>query len=181
MIKSIIVIAIVFFGALHSLAQPVSIYTIKVPLVNGIDSLQLNTWQGKKILIVNTASQSNYVSQFAQLEQLYQQFKDSNLVILACPSTSFGNEPYNNQQVSTFCTQVIPVTYKVSAITNVLGTNMSPLYLWLTSKSQNGVFSKVLGSDFSKFLINGQGQIVGFFAGSVSPVDNSIINAIRAN
>ena len=164
-----------------SQVPPVSVYSFKVPLVNGTDTLNLSGWQGKKILVVNTSSQCANVQQYAQLEQLYQQFKDSGLVILACPSNSFGAEPYSNQQVMNFCSTHYGITYLLSKKISVTCTALVPLYEWLTQKTKNGVMDPEIRTDFTKFLINGQGQLVGFFDGSIGPLDAKVLNAIRAN
>lgn len=181
--KCILLGIIVSLFGKYALAQSplVSVYSIKVPLANGTDTLNLSGWQGKKILVVNTSSQSDFVQQYAQLEQLYQQFKDSGLVILACPSNSFGTEPYSNQQVMNFCNTTYGINYKLSTKVNITGTSLAPLFEWLTKKDKNGVMDRLIRNDFTKFLINGQGQLVGFFDGSIPPMDSKVLQAIRAN
>lgn len=178
---SLFLIAALVTGTAAAQSPPVSVYTITVPLINGTDTLTMSAWQGKKILVVNTASQSAYAEQYVQLEQLYQQFKDSGLVILACPSNSFGAEPYSNQQVKNLCITPNGVTYSTSKKIFVNDSGAHPLYQWLSQKSQNGVVDTIIRSDFTKFLINGQGQLVGFFDGSISPLDIKVVEAIRAN
>ena len=177
----ICILVVAYKKSVFAQSAPVSIYTIKIPLINETDTLNLSTWQAKKILIVNSASQSNYVNQYSQLEQLYQQFKDSGLVILACPSNNFGAEPYSNQQVQNFCSSGYGITYKLSRIVAVTGVSAHPLYQWLTQKNQNGVVDNIIRNDFTKFLINGQGQLVGFFDESINPLDAKVLAAIRAN
>lgn len=157
------------------------IYSFNLPLSGQNDSLQLASFQGKKILLVNTASQSIYAGQFAELEQLYQQFKDSGLVVVACPSNSFAHEPLGNDIIATWYANELRVSFPVTAKINITGEDADPLYKWLADKDSNGVMKARPRSDFMKLLINSQGQIVGYFDGSISPLDDAVLRAIRIN
>src|SRR6185437_10574758 len=104
--------------------------------VTGIDGTAINfsDFQGKKVLIVNTASNSSQVDQYGQLEKLYQQYKDS-LVIVAIPSNSFGNEPNDNATIQSFVMNNYNIHYLLASKTDVLDSSHSPLYSWLTDKT----------------------------------------------
>lgn len=155
----------------------VSLYSIRV---NDTDNgmINFNDYRDKKILVVNTASGSNKVSQLAELQQLYNQHHDS-LVVIAFPSNSFGNEPKTNAEIKAFMHNSYGVTFPVAEKSNVKGSNMNALYQWLGSKMQNDVINGKTGSDFQKYLIDRKGIIVGVYDSSVSPVGTVMQEAIR--
>ena len=149
-------------------------YAIKI---NGIDgkALSLSDFKGKKILIVNVASECGYTPQYAQLEELYEMKKDK-LVVLGCPSNDFGGqEPGSAQEIVKFCQQNYGVTFP---LTEKLGIkqNTHPLYQWLTQKQKNGVGDYEVAWNFHKFLIDENGNLVKSLPSSVTPLDNEIIN-----
>lgn len=154
-----------------------SFYTIPVPAATGDTAINLNAYRGKKILIVNTASNSNYTPQYGSMEQLYQQYQDS-LVVLAVPSNSFGNEPENDSAVASFIAINYHTTYPVAAKAEVTGGDVSELYNWLTSEDQNGEMSSIVKGDFQKYLIDENGSLIGVFAAAVDPMDSIIQNTI---
>lgn len=156
-----------------------SIYDFKVNSVDGIE-IDFNDFRGKKILIVNTASQGEQADQLAELEQLYQQFKDSGLVIVAFPTDDFSNEIRSNEQIKVSYQSNYSISFPIAAKGSVKGAGISPLYSWLTRKVQNGLMNTEIDQDFEKFLINGNGNLVGAykFWRPMSPV---IVGAIRVN
>lgn len=143
-------------------------------------TVHLSDYAGKKILIVNTSTNSPYHTQYADLEQLFQQHKDS-LVIIAIPSNSFGNEPAGDTAIGHFVNQTFSIHYLLAAKIQVNGTGQDPLYKWLTDISQNNMFGSPVKGDFQKFLIDEHGLLVGVYAPSVSPTSDIIQNAIHAN
>lgn len=153
-----------------------SIHSISITTIAG-DTIQMNQYSGKKIMIVNIATQSNKVSQLAELQQLAQAHSDS-LVIIGVPSNSFGNEPLSNTQIITFMDSAnltFPLTQKCS----VKGNDMIALYNWLTNSSENGVLNQEVKGDFQKFIINGQGELIGSFSGSVSPGSTEVLRLLN--
>jgi glutathione peroxidase len=176
-------VVVVFFLSMSAFAQspPVSIYSISIPLVSGVDTLNMASWSGKKILIVNTATQSQFVDQLTELEQLYQQFKDSGLVVLACPSNRFGLEPYSDPQIGSFFANIYQTSFKVSKTLSIDGNSADPLFQWLLLKSRNGTADTRIRTDFTKYLVSTEGKLVAFFEGSISPLDERVKAAIRAN
>jgi glutathione peroxidase len=171
MIKSILLIAATFFTA--------NIYTITSTDIDGND-IHFSDFAGKKILIVNTASNSSAVSQYAQLEELYQKYKDS-LIVIAFPSNSFGNEPGTNQNISDSVASKYHVHFLLGAKADVIGSNQSLIYQWLTQEAQNGMMNNIVVDDFQKFLINKNGTLVGVFSPVVDPMDSLIQNAVLHN
>jgi len=175
-----IVITLLFFMSV-GIAQNSSLYSIKLPSINGTDSINLGGFQGKKILLVNSATLASSINQLSSLEQLYQHFKDSSLIIIVCPSNSFGNEPGSDGEILQYVSNRFSPQFLMSAKIETTGNNAHSLYKWISSKEQNGVMNGKIKGDFTKLLINAQGEIVGLYSGQVDPQDPVIINAIRNN
>ncbi|NNV55075.1 glutathione peroxidase [Limnovirga soli] len=154
-----------------------SIYTYTIPDTNG-EPIAFANFQGKKILIVNTAGGSEFVDQYASLEQLYQIHKDS-LVIIVVPSNSFGNEQGTDSTIFQYVTETYGATYVISGKAEVKGVNQVPLYHWLTNKSDNGQVGYAIHGDWQKFLIDKNGKIIGVFAPSVDPMSDELQDAIK--
>ncbi len=157
----------------------VSIYSISVNDIDGT-VINLSVYEGKKILIVNTATQSRHVGQLAMLEQLHQLYGDS-LVIIAIPSNSFGKEPLDNNAIKSFVQSQFNIHFILAAKSNVIGTEKPAIYNWLTEQSQNGTMNNTMYGDFQKFLIDKDGKLMGVFAPIISPMDISIQQAITGN
>ena len=152
-----------------------SIYDFKVP---GLDGKEINfaDFKGKKILIVNTASQCGNTPQYAELEKIYQGYKD-RLVIVGFPANNFGGqEPGSNKEIKEFCTKNYAVTFPMSEKISVKGDDIHPLYKWLVGQSQEmakkladtEVAKKKILEDpvrwnFAKFLINEKGELITVF------------------
>lgn len=165
------------FSLLIALFSFTSIYDYSISDIDG-NTISLSQFQGKKMLLVNTASNSQYTSQYQGLEQLYQRYSDS-LVIIAIPSNSFGHEPLSNAAIKQFVSSNYNNHFILGAKTDVAGTNQCPLYNWLTHSAQNGVMENTLSNDFYKFLIDRSGNLIGAFAPSVDPMSQQIQDAIE--
>lgn len=157
----------------------VSIYSFGVQTIDG-DTISLNSFKGKKILIVNTASGSDYAGQYGSLEQLRRRYADS-LVILAIPCNDFGHEPGSDSSIRRAINATYSIGYILGAKLSVTGSNSAPLYQWLANETQNGSISSPVNGDFFKYLIDENGNIRGVFAGPVDPMDSVVQNAIRTN
>ncbi len=159
-----------------SLPDTSTIYNVTINDIDG-NPIDLSQFQGKKILIVNTASGSGYVSQYASLEQLYQKYKDS-LVIIAVPSNSFGNEPSDSSAIKDFVMNNYNIHFILAQKMDVTGDTESPLYGWLTHIEQNNMLSNEVLGDFYKFLIDANGRLMGAFDSSTDPMSDVIQNAV---
>lgn len=155
-----------------------SFYSLQFSDIDGA-SVFMSNYQQKKLLLVTIATGSARVNQLGELQQLQQQFGDS-LIIIAFPSNSFGHEPRSGSAIKQFCQSNYGVTYKIAALNGVAGTTVQPVFQWLASSSANGMMDAVAGADFQKFLINKNGQLVGVFAPSVSPLHQTVTDAIAA-
>jgi glutathione peroxidase len=140
----------------------------------------LARFKGKKVMVVNTASECGFTHQYAQLEELYEHFFDADFEIIAFPANDFGaQEPGTNDEINRFCQRNYGVSFPLMAKVTVKGNGTHPLFLWLTQKSQNGVADIEITWNFQKFLINESGQLVKSVAPAVSPMDDSILKWIE--
>src|SRR5690606_11765256 len=136
----------------------------------------LNQLKGKRVLIVNTASECGYTPQYAQLQELYDKYKDKNFVILGFPANNFGGqEPGSNSDIVEFCQKNYGVEFPMMEKVSVKGEDAHPLFLWLTQKAQNSVSDAEIGWNFNKFLIDEKGQWVAHYPSRVEPLDPVII------
>jgi glutathione peroxidase len=153
-----------------------SIYSFAITTIDG-KTIQLSEFKGKKMLIVNTAGNSRNSYQYAELEQLYQRYKNT-LVILAFPSNDFNSEPGKENALKNNIEQQYHIHYILCSKTSVKGDTISPLYRWLTRASENGSVDNPVDADFFKFLISRDGEIIGIFNNAVSPVNSELENAV---
>jgi len=145
-------------------------YSFSAKKINGKE-VQFETYRGKVLLVVNTASKCGFTPQFDGLEKLYKEYKDQGLEILGFPSNQFGQQdPGANEEILEFCQMNYDVTFTMFAKIDVNGDNADPIYKYL--KSQKGA---LLGSkiswNFTKFLIDRQGKVVKRYAPTVKPQD----------
>jgi glutathione peroxidase len=157
---------------------PKSIYDFKVESLEG-GKIDFAKYKGKKILIVNTASECGYTPQYEGLEKLYEAHKDK-LVIVGFPANNFGaQEPGSNQEIAGFCKKNYGVTFPMAAKIDVKGNDMAPIYRWLTEKQYNNYADNNVKWNFNKFLIDEKGNLVGYFGSKVKPDDAELLKAIE--
>lgn len=167
----------IFFSALNVSAQQ-SFYDLTINSIDG-ELINFNTFKGKKILIVNVASNCGFTSQYKALEDLSQQYKDS-LVILGVPCNQFGGqEPKNEVEIIEFCKSNYGVTFLMSEKVHVKGNNQHPLYSWLTNKKKNGSSSSSVKWNFQKYLIDNNGKLINYFYSTTSPTSRKITSIIE--
>ncbi len=154
-----------------------SIYKIPLRDIDG-NATTLASYKGKKLLIVNVASECGYTHQYEQLQELYELHFDK-IVVLGFPSNDFGaQEPGDNNAIKFFCTENYKVTFPMFEKSNVIGENKNELYNWLSSKEQNGWNDKKPKWNFYKYLISENGELLNYFSETVSPFDEAILNAL---
>jgi glutathione peroxidase len=153
------------------------IYSFSVPAIDGT-TIHFSDFRGKKILLVNIASNSPYAKQLGSLEQLYEQYKDS-LVVIAFPSNDFGHEPADNATLKSLLTSQYGVRFLIAAKGAVSGAGQPGLFEWLTNGNLNGTMSRPIGADFQKYLINANGQVVAFYMPFVDPMDQMVRDQVR--
>ncbi len=155
-----------------------NIYAFKVKALNGSE-INFSSFKGKKILIVNTASECGFTPQYEALQKLYTEYKDK-LVIVGFPCNQFGGqEPGSAQEIQTFCKKNYGVTFPLAAKIDVKGNNIAPIYKWLCNKSENGVLDATITWNFNKFLIDENGKLIAYFPSKVKPTDDEITKYLK--
>ncbi len=154
-----------------------SIYDFKVEGLDG-KTIDFASFKGKKILIVNTASECGFTKQYEGLQELYEKHKDK-LVIVGFPANNFGGqEPGSNTQIKEFCKKNYGVTFPMAAKISVKGGDMAPIYQWLCNKSQNGVLDAEISWNFNKFLLDENGHLVTKFESKVTPMSDELVSKL---
>lgn len=150
-----------------------SIYDFKVAALDG-STIDFASFKGKKILIVNTASECGFTGQYEGLEQLYEKYKEK-LVVIGFPANNFGSqEPGSNEEIGAFCKKNYGVSFPMAAKISVKGDDTAPIYKWLCSKSENGVLDAEVGWNFNKFLLDENGKLLAHFESKVEPMSEEI-------
>lgn len=142
-------------------------------------TVNLSSYNGKVLLIVNVASYCGFTKQYAGLEEIYKKYKDKGFEILAFPCNQFGSqEPGTNEEIKNFCTSKFDVTFRLFDKIDVNGKNKSPLYSILTDNSVTG--KSDIQWNFEKFLIDKKGNIIARFPSSVEPKSEKLISVLEA-
>lgn len=149
--------------------QADDIYGFEIRRANG-KPVKLNEYKGKSLLIVNTASHCGFTPQYAGLESLYNDYKDSGFVILGFPCNQFGHqEPGTAEDIKKFCETNYHISFPVFQKIEVNGQNALPLYKYL-KKSAPGILGiRRIHWNFTKFLVNREGKVIRRFAPSSTP------------
>jgi glutathione peroxidase len=157
----------------------VSFHSLSFKDVNNV-TINMSSYIGKKVMIVNMATGSSRVNQLTGLQQLKNQYNDS-LVVIVFPSNSFGKESRTNAQIKQFCQTNYNSNFIIAAKSDVINSNANAVFKWLASKNKNGDMDAVAGGDYEKFIVGKDGTIYGVFSSKVSPTDASIIATITAS
>ncbi|MBP7809670.1 MAG: glutathione peroxidase [Bacteroidia bacterium] len=156
-----------------------SIHGFKVKTIEG-QEFDMASLKGKKVLIVNTASECGLTPQYKQLEEVFEKYKDKNFTILGFPANNFGSqEPGSNTEIKAFCTKNYGVTFQMMEKVSVKGDDMCELYKWLTQKEKNGVASSSVKWNFQKYMIDEEGHLVDSVSPTKKPNCDKIINWIE--
>jgi len=158
-----------------AMAMAASIYDYTLKTIDGAPA-PLSAYKGKVVLLVNVASQCGYTPQYAGLEKLYEKYKDKGFVIIGVPANNFGGqEPGTNEEIKTFCSRNYNVTFPMMSKVSVKGADKTPLYQYLTEAKGGEV-----QWNFTKFLVDKQGNIASRFESAVTPESTDITKAIEA-
>ena len=157
-----------------------TIYQFEVEDITG-KAFPLSNLQGKKVMIVNTASKCGLTPQYKELEALYQQYKDKDFVIIGFPANNFlKQEPGTNEEIASFCQLNYGVSFPMMSKISVKGKDMHPLYQFLTQKSKNGVMDSKVSWNFQKYLIGKDGHLEKVIDPKTLPNDLEVIQWINA-
>lgn len=169
-----LIVLLALTGA-HLSSQTVSLYTFDTKTLSG-EPASLSAYRGQVALVVNLASKCGFTKQYPALEALYKKYKDEGFVLLGFPSNDFGNqEPGTPQEIQAFCTANYGVTFPLFEKSSVKrGPAQSPIYAFLTEKHDPPKWN------FTKYLVDKQGQVVAVFPSAVTPDDPKLTAAIEA-
>lgn len=156
-------------------AQTSDFYGFRMKTMGG-KSVDFSQYKGKKVLLVNTASECGYTPQYAELQQLHEKL-GNEVVILGFPANNFGGqEPGSNQEIASFCQKNYGVTFPMFEKISVVGEDKHPLYMWLQQQSPN---QEEPSWNFCKYLVNEEGQVVAFFPSKAKPMGEELVTAIK--
>lgn len=148
-----------------------TLYDFSAPLLNG-EPCRLDSYRGKILLIVNTASECGFTPQYAGLEALYRTLRDRGLVVLGFPCNQFGGqEPGDAEAIGQFCQANYGVSFPIFAKIEVNGNNAHPLYIWLKHQAAGVLGTEAIKWNFTKFLVDRDGKVVHRYAPATKPED----------
>ena len=156
---------------------PVSFYSFKMKDIDG-NEIDFSQYKGKKLLIVNVASECGNTPQYTDLEKLHEQY-GNKVTVLGFPANNFGSqEPGSNKDIKEFCKKNYNVKFQMFEKISVKGDDKDPLYQWLSDKSKNGWNDKEPNWNFAKYLVDENGQLVAFFPAKTNPMSEEILSKI---
>lgn len=158
---------------------PVSFYSLKTTANDGSE-VDFSQYKGKKVLLVNTASDCGYTDQYNDLQKLYEENKDK-LIILGFPANDFKEqEKGSDEEIAQFCKLNYGVTFPLMKKSSVIkGPEQNSVFRWLTDSSQNGWNTKAPSWNFAKYIVSEEGVLTNYFGSSVSPASAGMLNAIK--
>jgi glutathione peroxidase len=173
---------LLFLAAGMAVAADAPVKNVLAFSLKSIDGqeIALNQFRGKVLLMVNTASKCGLTPQFAALEAVYKKYRDRGLVILGFPANNFlGQEPGTDKEIKEFCLLNYGVSFPMFSKISVRGKNIHPLYKFLVEKETNPGFAGKIAWNFTKFLVDRQGNVLARFEPRQVPDDPAVIAAIE--
>ncbi len=144
------------------------------------ETVELASYSGQVILLVNTASKCGLTPQYEQLQEIYEKYRDRGFTVLAFPANNFGaQEPGTDPQIKEFCSLNYNVSFPLFSKVSVKGDDICPLYAYLTSEQTNPGFDGEIPWNFTKFLLGRSGRVVARFEPKTTPGDEQVIAAIE--
>ena len=175
---SMLLTVIAFFGT-SLMAADKTIYDFTLNSIDG-QPTSLSSFKGKVVLLVNVASRCGFTPQYTALESVYEKYKDRGFVIVGIPANNFGaQEPGTNAEIKTFCSAKYHVTFPMMAKVSVKGSDITPLYQFLTDKNANPQTGGEIGWNFTKFLVDADGKVAARFDSAVEPDSAQVSAAIE--
>jgi glutathione peroxidase len=175
-VRTFLVLGVVIIMAGSALAA--NIYDFTLPSIDG-QPMPLAEFKGKVVLVVNVASRCGYTPQYSALEALYEKYKDQGFVIVGFPANNFGaQEPGSNEEIKTFCSRKYNVTFPLYSKVSVKGDDQTPLYQYLTKQTAPAVAGEIKWN-FTKFLVDRNGNVVQRFESAVTPDSKDVVSAVE--
>lgn len=168
-------LVITIFFSFQIAAQKKTLHDFTAITIDGKE-FDFSTLKGKKVLIVNTASECSLAPQLKKLQELYEEYGGDDFEIIAFPCNDFGKqEPGNNEEIYEVCTKKYEITFQMMEKIKIKGNNPHPIYKWLTSSEENGTLEAKVTWNYQKFLIDENGQVVDALSPISSPKSNRIL------
>jgi glutathione peroxidase len=156
-----------------------NLHSFTVETIEG-DQFDLSELEGKKVLVVNTASKCGFTPQYEGLQKLYEKYGTEKFTVIGFPANNFANqEPGSDEQIKQFCTSNFGVTFPMMSKISVKGNDQHPVYQWLTQKKYNGKMDTKVKWNFQKYMIDEQGELVDVAYSRTKPMDDEIVNWIK--
>ena len=177
MLRFLVVLLFLFSTALA--ADKKGVYDFTLDSIDG-KPVSLSSYKGKVLMLVNVASKCGYTPQYTALESTYEKYRDRGLVIVGVPANNFGGqEPGTNQEIKTFCTRNFKVSFPLMSKVSVKGDDTTPLYKYLTSAAPNAKTAGGIKWNFTKFLVDRNGNVVSRFEPATTPDSPEVTAAIE--
>lgn len=178
--KALIILTLITMSEITSAQEKTkNLYDFKATTIDG-KPFDFSTLKGKRVLIVNTASECGYTYQYEDLEKMFKEFGSDKFTIVGFPSNEFGaQEPGVNADIRSFCTKNYGVTFPMMEKISVKGDTAHPLYQWLTKKELNGRLDAPVKWNFQKFMIDEKGNLVDVAYSKDKPYDDKILNWVK--
>ena len=172
-----ITLGLMALGPAHASAAPKNALDFKMTNLQG-QEVDLSSYLGKVVLMVNVASKCGYTPQYEGLQALHKKYGEQGLVVIGFPCNNFGGqEPGSAKEIQAFCRENYGVTFPMMSKIDVQGDKQAPLYAYLTSDKEHG---GGIRWNFEKFLVDRQGNVVGHFRSGVKPDSEELTKAIEA-
>jgi glutathione peroxidase len=158
---------------------PVSFYSLKATLNNG-DTLDFAGLKGKKVMLVNTASDCGYTNQYNDLQKLSEEYKNK-LFVIGFPANDFkAQEKGSDEEIAKFCKGNFGITFPIMKKSVVIkGAEQNEIFKWLSDSTKNGWNNKPPSWNFAKYIVDENGILTNYFGSSISPLSNDVISAIK--
>ncbi len=186
-LSSILAILMAPFNRFTAIERPLghtgppksSLYDFKLNPLSAGPAIDLSIYKGKKVILLNVASECGYTPQYADWQKFHEQF-GKKIIVLGIPSNEFGSqEPGSNQTIANFCSKNYGVTFQLFEKVVVKGEGKHPLYQWLSTAALNGWNDKEPSWNFCKYVVNEKGELTHFFGSKVLPTDEVFLKAIQ--
>lgn len=163
----------------NAYSQHKSFYDFSAKTIDGKE-IEMSSFKGKKVLVVNTASKCGLTPQYEELEELFKKYGGDDFIIIGFPANNFlSQEPGTNDEIKEFCQVNYGVTFQMMAKISVKGKDMDPIYRWLTEEDENGVMDSKVSWNFQKYMIDENGHLVDYVSPKESPMSDKIVSWIK--
>ena len=171
----IVAAILIILGSIPVFSQEQTFYDLSARNIDG-DTINFSVFRGKKVLVVNTASECMLTPQYKKLQELYEEYGGDDFEIVAFPCNDFGNqEPGTNEDIKDFCAQY-NISFTLMEKISIKDNEEHPVYRWLTNSSENGTLDAKVRWNFQKFLIDSTGHAIDFVGPAGSPYNKRIID-----